>query len=559
MTEALPDDLETRLGDPYDPANPLSYEAVTAADERGEPLAAGEDLLDGLGLNAEFVPARLGGRLVRADRIALPVRALFRRDPALGLGYGVSSYVAAAPVWTSGSADQQTWLAELLLRGGRAAAAFAEPPFGAGAGVTRDEPTARSNGVGFVVDGRRELVNNVARAEAIVLQARTDDAPGGLAHSHLLVETAALPRDRRTYLPRIRTAGVRGCLLGGVEFDVCPVPDDVVGERGAALEILLRACQTTRVVLPGAVIGALDTQLRTAADFARGRSLYGASIAEFPNVQSTLAGAFVDLLICDSLATVGARALHLLPGETSVLTAAVQYLVPRLLHEASYSLSVTVGARSYLREGRHAIFQKLTRDIPVATLAHASAAACQATIIPQLAGLATRSWGIAEPPPDELFDLGGDLPELAFARPAINARGADSLSALLAVAAADGNLRVAVSGGRLAAELGRLRRRCADLPARDRTVPAGPEARDLAERYVLLLAAAACVGVWRQGSGFTAAPEWLTAALNRLEIRLGLPGATAVPEAAEAAVAAELFARLAGNVTFDLHARRLAG
>ncbi|QXJ21821.1 acyl-CoA dehydrogenase [Actinomadura graeca] len=459
MTEATPDDLETRLGDPRDPSNPLSYEAVTAADERGEPLAAGEDMLDGFGLNAEFVPARLGGRLVQADRIGLPVRALFRRDPSLGLGYGVTSYAAAVPVWVSGSDDQQARLAALLLRGRKVAAAYPEPPHVDD--PARGGPAARPDPAGLVLDGREELVGNAARADAIVLLARTGDGPGD--RSHLLVETAALPPGRLVHLPRARTSGMRGLLLGGIEFDACPVPDEVVGERDAAMETVPPVLQATRAVLPGVVIGALDTQLRVAVDFARGRTLYGGSVAAFPNVRSALVGAFLDVLVCDVLATVAARALHLMPGEAGMLTAAAKHLVPRLLHEASYSLSVTVGARSYMREGRHAVFQKLMRDIPVAAFADAGAAVRATAIVPRLPGLATGARDAAEPP-DALFDVGGDLPELDFGRLTADGGTARGLGALLAAAAADGDPRVAGPGGRLAAELDLLTARCAALP-----------------------------------------------------------------------------------------------
>ncbi|TDD40127.1 acyl-CoA dehydrogenase [Actinomadura sp. KC06] len=553
---AGPGELEALLGDPLDPANPLGHAAVLAADERGEILAAGEDALDAYGLNAEFVPRPLGGRFERADRLAETVRAVFRRDVTLGLGYGITNFVAAAPVWASGNPEQQAWLARLLLRNRRAAAAYTELPHGND--FTRNELTALPSARGFTVDGRKELVNNVGRADAVVLFARTDDGPGSRSHSHLLVDMTALPADRRTYLPRFPTVGVRGCLLGGVEFTDCPVPgDSLLGERGGAMETVLKAFQVTRAVLPGVVIGALDTQLRTATDFARHRVLYGGTVADLPNARATLVGAFVDLLICDALATVGARALHLRPAETSVLTAAVKFLVPKILREASYALSVLVGARSYLRDGPYAIFEKTMRDLPLVTFAHANAAVCQATIIPQLPRLAARSWLRADPPPDALFDTRAELPPLDFGGLAINARGADGLSAMLAVAAGDADPRVAEPGARLVAELDRLRRACLDLPARDRTALAGRAAFDLCERYIVLLGAAACVGVRRHATGFLAGPDWITGALARLEARLGRRAR--LPEGTEARLAAELFGRADDHLTFDLYARRLAG
>src|SRR6202042_640085 len=68
-------------------------------------------------------------------------------------------------------------------------------------------------------------------------------------------------------------------------------------------------------------------------------------------------------------------ALHVVPEQAGVLAAATKYLVPRILGEALYELSIILGARFYVREGEHAIFQNLTRDAPVLALGHAGAGA----------------------------------------------------------------------------------------------------------------------------------------------------------------------------------------
>src|SRR5579872_6665772 len=97
------EDLEQRFGNPWDPANSLGFAAVLAADERGEMLPEGEQMLDAFGLNAEFVPVEFGGRLSRADRMIEVLRAVYRHDPCLGLGYGVSSLIAAVNLWVAGT------------------------------------------------------------------------------------------------------------------------------------------------------------------------------------------------------------------------------------------------------------------------------------------------------------------------------------------------------------------------------------------------------------------------------------------------------------------------
>ncbi|MEV6052207.1 acyl-CoA dehydrogenase family protein [Streptomyces sp. NPDC052107] len=567
--------LEALLGDPGDPDNPLGLRAVLAADERGELLPEGERALAAFGLGAEFVPAALGGRFARADRFSLLMRSLFRRDCSLGIGHGVTSFIAGLPVWADGSAEQRRRAAELLCGGGRIVAAYTELDHGSD--FARVSLAARPAPDGYLLDGGKQLVNNIGRAEAAVLFARTDDRPGSRSHSHLLVDLDALPADRVDRSARYATSGVRGCLLGGVAFDDCPVPADaLLGQEGGAMETVLKVFQVTRCVLPGMVVGVGDGQLRAVLDFAEERRLYGGPVSALPLPRTVLTEAFVDLLTCDALSMVAARSLHLLPEEASVRSAAVKYLVPKMLQDNSYRLGVLLGARSYVREGPYAGFQKAARDLPVVALAHASGAVCLSNIVPQLPRLAERAWRpaldrvpSAPAVPETLFRLHDPLPALDFTRLELSTRGADSLAGYLPALADELDREAAhrpeiAELARLAdaftAELADLTRRADALSPRDRTPVAGRRAFLLAERYAHLLAAAACLGVWRAagpGDPFLADALWVTAALRRLAEHLGL-SRQPLPESAVDALYEELAGRHRASHTFDLFRTGLA-
>ncbi|MEU1779366.1 acyl-CoA dehydrogenase [Streptomyces abikoensis] len=557
--------LEALLGDPHDDANPYGYRAVLEADERNEILAEGERMLDGFVLNAEFVPRALGGRLTQADDMVRVLRTLFRRDITLGLGYGVTNFIASAGVWAAGSAEQRRWTADLLLSGGKIAAGYNE--LAHGNDFTRVELRAVPGDGTVLLNGGKQVVNNLARADAAMFLARTADEAGARSHSHVLVDMRDLSDEQRRYLPRFGTAGVRGCRIGGVEFTDCAVPDGggvgVVGGVGQAMETVLKAFQVTRGVLPGMAVGGGDAQLRTVLGFALGRRLYGRTVADLPHARSVLTAAYADLLTADCLAMAAARALHVLPAQTSVYTAAAKYLVPKMLQESSHRLATVLGARSYLRDGPHAIFQKVFRDLPAATFGHANSTVCLATIIPQLPQLARKSWGGgAEEAPAELFRFASELPELDFGALEMNARGADGLSAVLRSAAR------AAAGGPLAAlceafvaELADLTVRCADLRPKDRTVTAGPEAFALADRFTVVLAAASCLGHWLHDPAPESdgrPPAWLVVGLSRLAARLGRTPAAGTGGAEERAWT-ELLDRYEDRRAFDLSALRLAG
>ncbi|MDN0197928.1 acyl-CoA dehydrogenase [Streptomyces sp. S.PNR 29] len=561
-------DLERRFGDPWDAANPLGHAAILAADERGLPQAQAEQLLDGFGLNAEFVPAALGGRLVRADTLARVLRAVFRRDQALGTGYGAFSVLAGASVWVAGSSAQQRWAADVLLGGGRLAVSYRE--LAHGNAFLRDEFTLSAGaGGGLVLDGTKRVIINADRARGLVIVCRSSRDSGSQSHSTLLLDRQALPAGRVRDLQRYPMVGMRGCRMTGLQFTHCPVPEhSMLGQEGGGVDLALRSFAFTRSILPSMVLGGGDTALRTALRFADVHGVGGRPVQRNPQARRTLSGAFSDLLICDSLALASTRAAGLHLGITGVYAAATKYLLPILLHDAVHELSVLLGSAIYVRDGEFGIFQKHVRDLPVTSLGHAGAAAALSTITPELSALARRSWLTDTPSHARLFKVRDDLPVLDFARLSTAAAG-DPLCAELVAAAEDietgpdspctAQLRPITR--HLVGELRRLREACAALAPLSRHSLANPHTYALADRYTLILAAAACLGVWRHQQHsqdtFLAGSGWLVTALLRICTRLGL-GTPATAPGPEAEVFAELSRRFTQAASFDLYDTPLA-
>lgn len=547
--------LEALLGDPGEAANPAGYRSVLAADRAGVPPAAAERLLDAFGLHHEFVPAGLGGRLTSMAGLVRVMRPVFRRDVALGVGYGTNSFSAAADVWIEGTARQRDWLASVVLGGGRATSAPYETAHAND--YVRGRILARRVPGGFVLSGSKRMTSNLGRARALTLFCRTGPGDGPRDHSVLLLDTAELPPARTLMTVRRPAVGLRGGVYGELEFRDCPVPaDTLLGAPGTGIETALRSAQISRTVLAATVLGAVDTGLRTAARADR-------------NASPVLAEAFVNLLLFDSLALVATRAVHLLPEETSVYSAAVMYLVPRILATTLYDLSSVLGSRAHAGGGGPAILSKHLRDVPAVALGHAGSLACQAAIIAQLRQLAARSRHGAEPAPATLFDPHGPLPPLRLNAGALAlACGRDSLGASLAVIAEE------ITGGTpteralgslaagMAAELRDLRERVLALPPLDPADRAGPLWFALTDRYTHLLAAAAVVGVWwharGRGDPFLADPAWAAAALHRLAGDLGLPTPRLPPEC-WTRIQHEVRARLVDPHSYDLFRVPVAG
>ncbi len=548
-------DIEQRLGNPWDDDNPLGYRAVLAADERAAVPAAGERMLDDYGLGAELVPPELGGRLTRLDRLVGLLRSIARRDLALTLASSAPLF-AAVNVWTAGDQAHRAQAARLLLDNRKLAAGYHELAHGNDFAAV--EFAARRNADGWVLNGRKEVISNIQRASAVVLFARTSDAPGSRSHSLVFLDKSTVDVDDSCYLPRFRTEGLRGVQLGGLQLhDLQVGPDSLLGGEGRGIETALRSFQLTRIALPGTAVGVVDTGLRVAMRFATQRRLYGRTAADLPLVRATLTDAFVDLLICDCLAGVAARAVHLLPGQTSVYAAATKAFVPAVLRDAMYRLSLVLGAHFFIREGRYAIFGKHLRDLPAHTFGHAGRAACQLTMLPQMLMLARRSWLTGEPAAPQLFQLAGPLPPLRYDQLALTSSADPLAASLLAGVDAVADREVRAASAPFVAALRDLREQVSALAPRDVGPAASPDAFALTARYAAVLAASACLNVWRTSeAGFLSDPAWLVAALRRLTVRLGgpVPGPTT-----DHPLHAELAARFDQSLAFDLAAQPVAG
>lgn len=554
--------LEHGFGDLDDPGNPLGAEQFVRADGERRMLPAAERLLDDFGLNAEFVPEELGGRLRRLDALVRVMRTVFRRDAALGLGYGMSTYMAAVVVWSGGSASQRRRTADLLLSGGRMACAYPQPA--EGNDFLHNRFTAVPDGDGFLLSGRKEALNNAARAAALLLFAHVG-RDGEDGHRAFLIDTPPTGTAGFRLLPRRSTTGIRGCLVHGLEFTRYRVAADAsLGAGTSGAELAARAFPVIRGAGPSMALGCADSALRTAVAFARSHRARSRASLRMPRTRAALLDAFSDLLLCDALALVATRAVHLLPRESATLSAVVKYLLPMFLTETVYDLSIVLGAESYARQGAYAAFQKSVRDLPMIGLGPVGSEASRAAIaahLLRLPGLRAPLSGAAGPALFQPFEP--ELPELRPWELTLPADG-DSLVGGLEEAVEQtrapggGELERALAGyaAALGAELDGLRR---DVTALLKRRDGRPEPRvfALADRYSLIAAGAACLGVWRHHTGsaddLLADPAWAVLALARVLRRLD-PATPKPPRLGEEQLLTELENRFDDARSYDLYA-----
>ena len=580
----MAEELELHLGDPRDEFNAFSYAQAVMLDESEEYPERACALLDEWGLPEFYVPTSCGGRLRSYEELISLLRVVARRNLSVIVAHA-KSFLGAVNVWACGSQEQRERLAGIVMGGRQAALAYHEKTHG-GDMLATEVKAVKVEG-GYQLSGEKWLVNNATRGAALTVFARTSEDGGPRGFSLFLVEKRELDPRSFKHMPRIKTLGVRGVDFSGICFNESFVSENaLIGAEGTALEQTLRAFQLTRAVIPALALGAADTALRSTLDFARGRTLYGAHVAELPHARRVLVEAFLDILICDCLVIACARAVHQTPEQMRLYSAVVKYFVPHELEETMERLGVVLGARHYLREGHwHGIFQKMLRDSKVLSIFHAGPLLNLTTVGVHLRDLArqrARAASQTDANSEELesrlasvFDLSRPLAEPDHEALSLYTRGRDDfLNGLESALEVLRRLRARTQSEDvllplIAAQVERViaQRRTADEEQRElearmgRDYSRSPEMFEQAERYCVLEAAACCVHTWvhnREVLGeFFGRGEWLALSLERLLKRLGEQRGV-LPEVCEESVWRELERLCDEELLFSIVPFRLA-
>jgi alkylation response protein AidB-like acyl-CoA dehydrogenase len=433
--------LEEELGDPCDAGQLFSFPHAVALDEREEFPGEACAFLDSRGIPAYYVPARYGGKLQGFDEVLTLLRVIARRDLSVAIAHS-KTFLGSAPVWIAGSMQQRLELARRVQQGEAVALALTEEAHGSD--LAASDCLAKKIHQHYLLSGTKWLVNNATRSSVLSLLCRSRAAGGPLGTSLFSVVKQDLDASAFAHLPKIKTHGIRAIDISGIHFENAVVQEDaLIGKEHHGLEYLFKTFQITRPLCSGLSLGAADTALRLALQFARERRIYGDTVFALPAARQELVGAFVDLLMCECLALFSARALHVLPEQMSVWSAVTKYFVPTTLEDMVRTASTILGARYYLREHYgFGMFQKVVRDIAIVSLFDGSTRLNLSLIASQLGQLAQGKRDMTQPCArqvlanlSEICSMGRSLPEFDPGKLALTNRGCDELQAGLMLAA----------------------------------------------------------------------------------------------------------------------------
>ena len=243
------------------------------------------------------IPEAYGGAGLGVTEAVLMLEAIC----ASGAGLSGASPIHFAvfpplPIMRHGSAA----LRERILPGiarGTLSLAFGVTEANAGSDTSRIQTTARRDGAGWVVSGRKVWTSNARHSQKVLLLARTTpyDEVGPRKLDGLTLFVADLDPGAVT-IREIEKLGRAAVDSNEVIIDGLRVDDgDVVGEVGRGFDHLLDSLNPERALVAAEAIGIGRVALERAAAYARERVVFGRPIGQNQAVAHPLAAAWARL------------------------------------------------------------------------------------------------------------------------------------------------------------------------------------------------------------------------------------------------------------------------
>ena len=234
---------------------------------------------------------------------------------ALGKALVVEPYLASAILGTAlvrelGSAAQQEALLRPMAAGERIAV-LAHGEEGARYDLARVAVTAKREGSGWRVRGRKAVVEHAPQADVLLVSARTGGAAGEPSGLSVFVVPRAGPGVSLTAYPTLD-----GRRAADVVLDVALPADALLGAEGQAFAGISAAHDLALAAVCAEGVGVLQSVLDATLEYTRTRKQFGVPIAKFQALQHRMADMLMHVEQARSMSYLAAmRAGEADPGE----------------------------------------------------------------------------------------------------------------------------------------------------------------------------------------------------------------------------------------------------
>ena len=273
-----------------------------------------EEIIGGLAEMGGFgmsVPEEYGGFATggESDYLGMVVATEELAWGSLGAGGSLITrpeILTRALVFGGTEGQKREWLPRLASGKAMAAVAVTEPDFGSD--VANVVTAASRTEGGWLINGTKTWCTFAARADVLMLLARTDpdrskahrglslflvEKPRGEGKGFIHVQDAGRPGSGRMEGRPIDTLGYRGMHSYEIAFEDWFVPDSglVGGEDGLGrgFYLQMQGFENGRLQTAARALGVMQAAFEAARDYARNRVVFGAPIAEYQLTQAKLA------------------------------------------------------------------------------------------------------------------------------------------------------------------------------------------------------------------------------------------------------------------------------
>jgi isovaleryl-CoA dehydrogenase len=258
-----------------------------------------------LGLHGITVEENYGGAGLGYLAHCIAMEEISRASASIGLSYGAHSNLCVNQIRRNGNDDQKRrYLPKLI--SGEHVGALAMSEANAGSDVVSMRLRAGKKGDHYILNGTKMWITNGAYAATIVVYAKTDPNAGAHGITAFLIESGFAGFHSGQKLDKL---GMRGSPTCELVFENCEVPEqNVLGEAGEGVHVLMSGLDYERVVLAAGPLGIMQACLDICLPYVRERKQFGQAIGEFELVQGKLADMHTRLNACRAYVHAVARA-----------------------------------------------------------------------------------------------------------------------------------------------------------------------------------------------------------------------------------------------------------
>jgi len=239
-----------------------------------------------LGLLGVTVDETYGGAGMSYLAHTVAIEEIARASASVALSYGAHSNLCVNQIKLNGTEDQRAKYLPPLVSGEHVGA-LAMSEAGAGSDVVSMTLQAERRNDHYRLNGNKYWITNGPDADTLVVYAKTDPDAGAKGITAFVIEKKMTGFSASPHFDKL---GMRGSNTAELIFDDVAVPfENVLGEEGKGVRVLMSGLDYERVVLAGIGLGIMAACLDEVMPYVSTRRQFGEPIGNFQLMQGKLA------------------------------------------------------------------------------------------------------------------------------------------------------------------------------------------------------------------------------------------------------------------------------